>query len=118
MEMKNINIDEEKLNELLENEYLIRRDELLRIASSARCGWSYISEHLDLPLEFIREFSDKLNWKLLTYNIPYDENFITEFSDLVDWKVLFLKYTFRKDFLYENQDKIRTAIITQTMKGE
>lgn len=91
--------------------YLMRRKELLDIVKNTSCGWNYLSQHVDLPLDFIREFHTKLSWKLLSYNIPYDEEFIEEFSDRLDWKVLFLKYTFNEDFLFKNQDKIRTAII-------
>lgn len=92
-------------------EYLERRKEILEIARAKSNGWKYISEHVELPLEFIREYSIKLYWGALSYNIPYDEEFISEFADKLNWKVLFLKYTFSKEFLYKYQDKIRYSII-------
>ena len=91
--------------------YLKRRKELLVIVDTKPKGWYYISKYMDLPLEFIAEFSDKISWREVSYNIPYDEEFIREFSDKVNWEVLFLKYTFNKEFLFENQDRIRVAIM-------
>lgn len=89
--------------------YLKRRDEILKIVNAT--GWKYVSQNVELPLEFIREFSNKLNWGKLSYNIPYDEKFIDEFANMVNWKVLFLKYTFSESFLYKHQDHIRYAIV-------
>ena len=98
--------------------YLQRREELLQLVSFTIDGWAFISEKVDLPLEFIREFHDRLSWEELSYNIPYDEEFFMEFSDKVNWKVLFLKFSFDMEFLYKVQDKIRTSIIRSDMKRQ
>lgn len=91
--------------------YLKRRKELLRIVNSKNNGWKFISQNMELPLEFIAEFSNKIYWNEASYNLPYNEEFLDEFEDKVNWRVLFLKYNFNEAFLYRHQDHIRAEII-------
>lgn len=73
--------------------------------------WNFISNHLELSEEFIKEFKDHLDWEniFIYQNISY--KFITKFKNRVDYKkhsfsvhryIDKLKREKKKKLIYEN----------------
>lgn len=86
------------------------------LKSSKIVNWNLIS-NLDLSLNFISEFKDKLNWDILSYGIIKEsEDVILEFKEYINWKILCSSKILSENtlrFCYEYVDWCTVAIFQE-----
>ena len=83
-------------------------------------NWDYISKHhlmfTELPENFIREFSDKLDWVRISKYQQLTEDFIREFHNKVDWKYISIHQELSEQFIREFSDKLDWLRISKYQK--
>ena len=74
--------------------------------------WKELSES-PLPVEFLRDFQDKIDWKTASICQRLSEDSIREFQDRVDWTAISKYQNLSEDFIREFKDKVDWIKITK-----